>query len=640
MGGGNTRQYVLHQYDSNPPDYSTSIEQVKLSQLKRQNSHPEILTTDTVFCPYVDLKMGKKGDINNVIQRRLHREKKSMIGSQQASSSSAFFGASHSAISSGPSGVINSSSSSISHLSHHNSQIAPSNAALSLFHNHNHNHSINNNNNNHTKSPRPHSNLASPRIPAAGEMTPGGNHHNHMVPPSTPLSTSTPASPRIPLTNTTSINSTTALQVLPPMTNSTTSLNIDSTPPLLTHHTNNNHHNKHAHYSVSNHNHHHSHSNTNNNHLQHANSVNSTPTITSPTLSHSTSSMIFDYKKCEYFELSRQFPWLLKNAHFQTPSMKAFESIRVIGAGRTSKVSLVKYQNYDYYCVVKAIKKSYIQQQKELRHIMSERDTLYQLCHPFVMKTFAEFEDSKYAYFAFEYLPGGELRSILQANSRGMPIDAVKFYMSELLLALEHLHFHQIVHRDVRPDNILLDEYGHIKLCDFGFAMKLTSNVNGKLYTICCPPAYLSPELLNSKFDGGYSQEVDIWAFGVVFYELLCTIPPFQKTGKESQYEIFLAILEHRMSFPGHVDKHTKDLLKKIFIPELDKRLMDIPLIQAHAVFENVDWDIVAYRQYQPPFIPQIETAKKGDSRYFAMTEGSAKHWKRLDVLENKLRIT
>lgn len=308
------------------------------------------------------------------------------------------------------------------------------------------------------------------------------------------------------------------------------------------------------------------------------------------------------------------------------------------GVGRTAKVGLVKTDRQKF-CAVKSIRKSGLFESKEIRHVISEREALYEINHTFCTKLLAEFEDQNYAYFAMEYVPGGELRSLLVSNKK-LTVDAAKFYAAEVLLALEHLHSLNIVHRDIRPENILIDEDGHVKLADFGYAMKTTTNANGKLYTICCPAAYLSPELLNSKYEGGYGKEVDIWAFAVVLFEMLVGNAPFSRIGEDTQYEIFLAILENRVQFPSFFDHSARELLRELFIPELEKRTQTVQAVKGHSFFSSSisDWSLVLGRLLVPPFVPQLE--QEGDSRYFALTEGSVKHFKRLTGLENKLKIS
>lgn len=342
-----------------------------------------------------------------------------------------------------------------------------------------------------------------------------------------------------------------------------------------------------------------------------------------------------DYKKSEFFEYSGKYPWLMKNAHLISPNMKEFEIDRTIGAGKTSVVNLV-HNKRDKFCVIKMITKDYIFKKKVIREVMNERDILYDLDHPFLMKLFSEFEDNLNAYFVFEYVPGGELRNLLSMYTQ-MTNEMAKFYMAELLVALEYIHSQEIAYRDLRPENILIAEDGHIKICDFGSAKSINTNVSKKLYTICCTPLYLSPELLNSKYEGGYGLEVDWWAYGIIFYELLMGKTPFCNDLKESQYEILIRILQNKLSFPFNIESTAKDIISKILFPQIDKRFTKPKDIKSHEFFKFIeDWEKVPQKYLVPPFLPTL--THEGDSRYFAMDQQSAKHWK-LGVLEDNLHL-
>eukprot|EP01040_Poterioochromonas_malhamensis_P009382 gene9382-10188_t len=342
-----------------------------------------------------------------------------------------------------------------------------------------------------------------------------------------------------------------------------------------------------------------------------------------------------NYKKYEYYECSISFPWLLKNAYFIRPCLKDFDLRRPIGVGRSSTVMLAETMN-GKFCAIKTIKKDYVFKNHETRHVLSERDALYHLNSCFCMKLFTEFEDSNNAYFVIEYVPGGELKRYLRHQGMLGP-ETTRFYMSEVLLALEHIHSKGYVYRHLCPENIAIDEEGHIKLIDFGSTIRHDYNLNGKLYTICCSAGYLSPEQLNSKFDGGYGKEVDSWQFGIVLYELMTGDTPFIQSEKDSKYEILMRILRHKLKFPKHFDPAAKDLVSKILNPEIDQRLSSETDIRNHEFFLPIkNWKDVLERRLQPPHIPNLNCY--GDSSNFHLTKGSAKHWK-LGVLENQTKF-
>ncbi|RYG69207.1 hypothetical protein EON64_03310 [archaeon] len=310
----------------------------------------------------------------------------------------------------------------------------------------------------------------------------------------------------------------------------------------------------------------------------------------------------------------------------------------VLGAGRFAKVHLVRTHRNKYMALKVLRKTKDLFSSNEVRHVHNERNCMYELHSPFCMKLFAEFEDADFIYFALEYTVGGELRNLMLRHNNKLPAPMAKFYLFELFAALEHMHSLGYVHRDLRPENICLDEDGHVKLVDFGYAAHIQSNVNGKLYTICCNPSYLSPELLNSKYQGGYGMEVDLWAFGVLVYELILGGLPFGDSEDISMPEILLNILHHKIHLPLTLEGRTKDLLHKLLEPDAAKRLVDIAQIKSHVFFQEVqDWAMVNDRQLVPPFVPLVRS--EGDSSQYPGVVQSVKHWK-LAGLENKIQIT
>ena len=178
----------------------------------------------------------------------------------------------------------------------------------------------------------------------------------------------------------------------------------------------------------------------------------------------------------------------------------------------------------------------------------------------FCIKLFGTFQDSHNIYFALELAAGGELfRRLSKKESFKPPV--AKFYATEIFSALEHVQSLGYVYRDLKPENVMLDEDGHCKLVDFGFAVQPDNA--GMIHTVCGTPAYLSPEQLNGKFTNGYQKIVDWWSFGVFLFELLTGKTPFCKNNKETPYEIYLRILKVKISFPSFFDQQSKDLISR-----------------------------------------------------------------------------
>ncbi len=279
-----------------------------------------------------------------------------------------------------------------------------------------------------------------------------------------------------------------------------------------------------------------------------------------------------------------------------------------MGTVRTAKTKSNKY------FVLKGIKKDFIIKHNDQRHITNERDILNLMTSPFTVRLFGTFQDRANVYLALEYCPGGELFARL-GRKKSFPPAVAKFYATEVFVALEHVQNLGYVYRDLKPENVMLDEEGHCKLVDFGFCRPCPAD--GKMHTLCGTPAYLSPEQLDGKLTNGYTRVVDWWSFGVLVYELLIGKTPFSNDNGESHYEIFLRILKSKIHFPlMNFDSKSKELISSLCHPNTDKRLKDMDEIKKHGYFE-MPWDAVEERRLVPPFVPRLNNDGNGDDHYF-----------------------
>lgn len=153
---------------------------------------------------------------------------------------------------------------------------------------------------------------------------------------------------------------------------------------------------------------------------------------------------------------------------------------------------------------------------KQVEHVKNEKHILEEMHHPFIVKLYSSWRDNSSLYMLFDYVCGGELFSYLR-NSGRFTLGTANFYACEVILALEYLHSQSVVYRDLKPENLLLDREGHIKIIDFGFAKKLTD----RTWTLCGTPEYLAPEIIQSK---GHNKAVDWWALGKLLFEKLVNI--------------------------------------------------------------------------------------------------------------------
>lgn len=291
---------------------------------------------------------------------------------------------------------------------------------------------------------------------------------------------------------------------------------------------------------------------------------------------------------------------------------KHFESIKLekstfkigdtLGTGTFGRVRLVSYefQGKEVWYAFKMLKKSEIIRLKQVDHIKSEKAILQKILHPFIVNLYAAFQDDKSLYMLMEYVIGGELFSQLRLVGR-FSNDTSRFYAAEIILAFDYLHKKNIVYRDLKPENLLIDKDGHMKITDFGFAKV----VEDRTWTLCGTPEYLAPEIIQSK---GHGKAVDWWALGILIYEMLAGYPPFYD---ENPFGIYQKILAGKIDFPRHFDPYAKDLVKKLLTADRTKRfgcLKDrAEDIKRHKWFQKpkpVDWNKAFLRKMKAPYIP------------------------------------
>ena len=335
----------------------------------------------------------------------------------------------------------------------------------------------------------------------------------------------------------------------------------------------------------------------------------------------------------------------------QKISIFDFVPIKIIGKGAFGEVRLCKYIPTDDIVAIKKMKKEEMHKKNQVLHVRAERDVLSEAKNQWIVELKFSFQDQNYLYLGMEYLPGGDLMTLLMARDI-LPEEDAKFYAAEMVLAIESVHDMGCIHRDLKPDNVLIGKDGHIKLSDFGLSKKLdafldknnkfifnqdnkilkNNNTNlsyaerfrifknmkskkrrEKAFSTVGTPDYIAPEVFKQK---GYGQEIDWWSLGVIMFEMMIGYPPFYSDSSTETCKKILDWENHLEIRPeANISKEAVDILKRL-INDPEKRLgrNGAEEIKLHPFFKNVDWKHIKETMI-PPFIPDL----KGpfDTKYF-----------------------
>lgn len=280
-----------------------------------------------------------------------------------------------------------------------------------------------------------------------------------------------------------------------------------------------------------------------------------------------------------------------------------FDLLKVIGKGSFGKVMQVRKKDTQRVYALKSIRKAHIVAKLEVNHTLAERNVLVEVNNPFIVSLKFCFQSPDKLYFVLVFINGGELFHHLQREGR-FSLDRSRFYICELLSAIECLHSLDVIYRDLKPENILLDYQGHIALCDFGLC-KRDMKLKDRTETFCGTPEYLAPELLLGQ---GYTRSVDWWTLGILLYEMLTGLPPFYDENIPKMYK---KILGDPLKFPEMFDTQAKDLLIKLLDRNPNKRLgaNGSQEIKDHPFFRDIDWVKLNNKGYTPPFKPPVTSA-------------------------------
>ena len=304
-----------------------------------------------------------------------------------------------------------------------------------------------------------------------------------------------------------------------------------------------------------------------------------------------------------------------------TIELKDLDNIKELGSGNFGSVNLVRNKKNKQLYAIKALDVEQIKKENLEVCVELEKNVLLKTDHPFIMKMVKYLKNENYIFFIQEYIKGKELWEVIRDIGL-LNKEQTQFYGGSILLAIDYLHKHKIIYRDIKPENVMVNTKGYIKIIDFGTVKEIQDRTS----TIIGTSHYMAPEVTKGE---GYSFEVDIWSIAICMYEFFCGKLPFGEE-YEDPMDIYRAVSKEELSFPNFVhDEKFMALIHKMLKKNPANRLWKFEQIKEDPYFKDFDWNKLISLSYPPPYILKLKEEKENNSTMPYLSYLQSKHVKR-----------
>ena len=301
-----------------------------------------------------------------------------------------------------------------------------------------------------------------------------------------------------------------------------------------------------------------------------------------------------------------------------TIELKDLDNVKELGSGNFGSVNLVKNKKNKQLYAIKALDLEQIKLESLQECVELEKNVLLKIDHPFIMKMVKYLKNESYIFFINEYIKGKELWEVIRDIGL-LNKEQTQFYGGSILIAIDYLHKQKIIYRDIKPENVMVNVKGYIKIIDFGTVKEIKDRTS----TIIGTSHYMAPEITKGE---GYSFQVDIWSIAICMYEFFCGKLPFGED-YEDPMDIYRAVSEEELVFPNFVtDEKFMKLMIKMLKKNPTNRLWKFKQIKEDPYFSDFDWNKLISLSYPPPYMIKMKESKEKEANmpYLSYLQGKA----------------